>query len=354
MRFTVQKQIIESILTNLQPFLEKRDTTQITSHIYFDIDNISTIKATDEEIGLSIRTEEINIEERGSFSVNGKRLLDIIKRLRNEEIKFKLVDGTLYVRQNYSNFKLPTFDSDEFPDFPSTDGKPSISLSSTSLIKSLKKVFPSIDTNNPKYELNGALINIEYDKTDIVGTDTRRLAVSTIDKLSENELELIIPKKSILEIQKLFLDGIEMFYDKTVLIIKSSDMLLFTRLINGNFPPYIKVIPQNTKYEFSLPTKPFISSIKMITTVSNDIRIEFTPNSIIFSSISTDDIEAKTEIEMNLSIEEEIKIHLNSRYLLDFLDQVESEDFEIRIDSTTEPFVVADGSFITVIMPIMV
>ncbi len=356
MEFKVQKQLIESILINLQPFLEKKDATQITSHIHFDIkDQNSTIKATDSEIGLLITTDKINIVSEGAFTANGKKLLDIVRILKDGEIHFVLNENSIEIKQSHSNFKLPIFDPKEYPTFPSTQNKPKISLNSNLLIKSFKKVTPAIDTNNPKYELNGALINIQSDKTEIVATDTRRLAVAIIENSSDKELELIIPKKAILEIQKLFLDEIEILYDDTVLIIQNQNMLFFTRLINGKFPNYNKIIPQHPKYEFTLPKKEMVDSIKMVTTISSDIKITFTPNMIIFNSLSNDNIEAKTEIEINTQISENLELSLNSRYILDFLAQVESDSFYMGINGSTLPFLVKDkDKFITVIMPIIV
>ncbi len=355
MEFKVQKELIEHILINLQPFLEKKDATQITSHIHFEVLNEkSTIKATDIEIGLLITTKEFEILSEGKFTANGKKLLDIIRILKNGEIEFILRDNAIEIRQNHSKFKLPTFNPEEFPKFPEIKDKPKISLDSALLIKNFKKITPAIDTNNPKYELNGALINIQKEKTDIVATDTRRLAVATINKNSQEELELIIPKKAILEMQKLFLDKIEIFYDETTLIVKESNMLFFTRLINGKFPDYAKIIPLYPKYEIKLPKKEMIDAIKMITTISYDIKITFTPNLIKFNSLSMDNIEAKTEIEFNTNLKENIEISLNSRYLLDFLNHIESEEFKIGINGSTLPFIVQEENFLTVIMPIIV
>ena len=91
MKIRAQKQIIESILINLQPFLEKKDASQITSHILFTTeDNKCIVKATDSEIGLKIVTDNIGIEAEGSFTAHGKKLLDIIRILKDDEITFDL------------------------------------------------------------------------------------------------------------------------------------------------------------------------------------------------------------------------------------------------------------------------
>jgi len=354
MKIRAHKQVIESILINLQPFLEKKDASQITSHIYFETgEDLCIVRATDNEIGLQIVTREFEIDHPGSFTANGKKLLDIIRILRDDEIVLELFDNAIMIKQQHSKFKLPVFDAEAFPAFPSIDDKPKISLDSMNLIRNLKKITPAIDTNNPKYELNGALINIKSDTTDLVGTDTRRLAVATIPNTSAQELALILPKKAILEIQKLFLDRIEIHYDETTLIITSDDYFFFTRLINGKFPDYERIIPKTLKYQIELPKKEMLEAIRMVTTIANDIKITFLSDAVLFNALSDDNVEAKTEIELETGIADRFEISLNSRYLLDFLAQVDHDRFTIGLNDSTLPFLVRDENFITIIMPII-
>ena len=354
MKIKVQKQIIESILINLQPFLEKKDASQITSHILFQSQGEKCIvKATDSEIGLSITTDQIFIESEGIFTANGKKLLDIIRILKDDEIVLEFLDNTLIIKQKHSKFKLPTFDPDSYPSFPTVDDKPRITLDSLSLIQNLKKISPAIDTNNPKFELNGALINIKNDSTDLVGTDTRRLAIATIENSNSETLSLIIPKKAILEIQKLFLDQIDIFFDETNLIIANNNNFFYTRLINGKFPDYQRIVPSSIKHSVKLPKKEMIDAIKMITTISQEIKMTLLSDVIIFNSLSADNVEAKTEIELSTGLNEKFEISFNSRYILDFLSQVDKNEFLMEFNESTLPFIIKDENFITIIMPIV-
>ena len=133
MKIKANKQIIESILINTQPFLEKKDASQITSHILFKtFEDKCIIKATDSEIGLKIITDNIVIEDEGSFTANGKKLLDIIRILKDDEIILEVLDNTLIIKQQNSKFKLPTFDANAYPKFPTIEEKPQISLDSLS------------------------------------------------------------------------------------------------------------------------------------------------------------------------------------------------------------------------------
>jgi DNA polymerase III subunit beta len=294
MKITVSKSIIENILVYAQPFLEKKDTSQITSHVYLNVnDSKLTIKATDYEIGFEVSTDKINIISSGSITANGKKLLDIIRILKDGEINLEVKNEMLYISQAHSNFKLPTFSYNEFPEFPSYEGKARISIESHSLIESLKKITPAIDTNNPKFELNGALIDIKQDSINFASTDTRRLAIVNIPNKSASELSIILPKKAIIEIQKLFFDNIELYYDDTNLIIHSEQYTFFTKLINGKFPEYSRIIPKEVSNTLVLPKAIMIDSIKQITTISSDVKITFLNNFITFESLSDDNIEAK-------------------------------------------------------------
>jgi len=354
MKIKAPKQIIESILINLQPFLEKKDASQITSHILFTSQNDKCIvKATDGEIGLQIVTDHILIEAEGSFTANGKKLLDIVRILKDDEIILEVLDNTLIVKQKHSKFKLPTFDASTYPSFPTIEDKPQISLDSLSLIQNLKKISPAIDTNNPKFELNGALINIKNNATDLVGTDTRRLAIATIPSSNAEELSLIVPKKAILEIQKLFLDQIDIFFDETNLIISNENYFFFTRLINGKFPDYQRIVPTSVKHSLRLPKKEMLDAIKMITTISQEIKMTLLSDTIIFNSLSADNVEAKTELEISTGLNEKFELSFNSKYILDFISQIDKNEFIIEFNEPSLPFIVKDDNFITIIMPIV-
>ena len=355
MKVTISKSIIENILIKATPFLEKKDTSQITSHVYINAQNSTlTIKATDYEIGFLITTSNVNILEEGTITANGKKFLDIVKILKDGNINLETKKGILHISQAHSNFKLPTFAYNEFPEFPEYENKSKISIESQILIESLKKITPAIDTNNPKFELNGALIDIKNESINFASTDTRRLAVVNIQSLNENELSIIIPKKAIIEIQKLFFNNIQLYYDDTNLIIISDEYTFFTKLINGKFPEYSRIIPKEIANTLLLPKALMIESIKQITTISSDMKITFLNDLIIFESLSDDNIEAKTEINFNTNFSEPFVIAVNSRYLLDFLNSINSSEFTIGLNEGNLPFILSDENFKTIIMPIVI
>jgi len=339
----------------MQPFLEKKDTSQITSHIYLDAkDSTLTLKGTDYEIGLKTTINDVTVNNEGNATANGKKLLDIIRILKDEEVILERKEDTVFIKQGHSKFKLPIFDPNEFPTFPTTQNLPNISINSIEFITSLKKITPAIDINNPKFELNGALIDIKEDLINLVATDTRRLALVNLKNSPDTTLALIIPRKAILEIQKLFLENIDLYYDETNLIIKSDNYLFFTKLINGKFPDYERIIPKTLKYEMELPKDLMVEAIKQITTISNEIKLTFLKDRIIFKSLSEENIEAQTEIEVPTPFEEKFVMAVNSKFLLDFLNNIDGNIFSMGVNEPELPFLLKNNNFLTIIMPIVI
>ncbi|MBD3840908.1 MAG: DNA polymerase III subunit beta, partial [Campylobacterales bacterium] len=207
MRFTIVKGILENIVASMQPFLNKKDSSAITSHVYLEIVNSQLIiRSTDYEMGCEAKTNDVSDIEDGNATVNGGNFLNIIRRLKDDEINIEVLQNNLMIKQKRSNFKLPMYDANEYPSFPQFENLKSINIDTLNLINSIRKITPSIDNNNPKFELNGALIDIKMQKINFVATDTRRLSVVTLENIANEETQLIIPKKAIVEIQKLFLD----------------------------------------------------------------------------------------------------------------------------------------------------
>jgi len=353
MRFVITKNVFENVIASMQPFLEKKDSSSITSHIYLETKNDKLIiKATDYEIGLESLIDNISDSMEGKTTVNGSNLLGIIKRLKNEDIVIEATNNNLVIKQNKSTFKLPTYDANEFPSLNKYENLKELSMSTINFINSIRKITPAIDTNNPKFELNGALLDIKNQKINFVSTDTRRLAVSFLQNINNNEAQFIIPKKAIIEIQKLFLDEAKISYDDTNLVISNDHIKFFTKLINGKFPDYERIIPSNLKYSFQLPKNMLVESIKLVTSLFSNIKITFNSKSIIFESLD-EDSEAKTQIDIDLNIEKEFYLAVNAKYLLDFLTMSNNEKIKIGFNESNLPFLLEDDKFFTIVMPIV-
>lgn len=356
MKLSILKDNLETALSNFQTFLNKRDSSQITSHIFFEtINNKLLLRATDFEISIQAQIETTKIEEEGKGTVNGEKILEIIKRLNNDkEIDFYTKDEMLYINQEKTEYKLSMFNPDEFPKFPSYNTNTKIQISSSQFIEAIKKINPAVGINNPKIELNGAYIDIKEYSINIVATDTRRLAITKYDSQSISTLSMIIPKKGLNEIQKLCTNDIELFYNENQLIVQTKTYLFSTKLTNGKFPDYERIIPKSFNHTLELPTHEFIRGLKLVNSVSNEIKITFKQNEILFESINSDNFDkAKTHFEIQTSFQTEFILGINSKNLLDFLEQITDIKFTFCVNESNSPFMVKSGNFSTIIMPVI-
>lgn len=354
MKLSVNKNALESAMILCNAYVEKKDSSVITSHVLFHAeDDRLVIRATDYEIGINYKIKKIRVESGGFATANAKSITDIIKILNNEEVILETIDDFLFIKQKSTKYKLPMFVYEEFPNFPSTEGKNQFDIDSSDLIRSLKKILPNIDTNNPKYSLNGAFLDIKEDRINFVGTDTRCLAIYALEKANPKELSLSIPKKSIVEMQKLFYEKIEIFHDKNMLIAKNENFEFFTKLINDKFPDYEKVIPRDFEQELSLPTEDFIDSLKKISVVTEKIKLYFSKDKITFENISLDNVEAKTELEIQTGVSEEFSLTIKIKHLLDFLTSIEEEKFTLSMNESNSAFMVKSQGLSIIIMPMV-
>ncbi len=354
MKIEINKNVLEHMVINAQNFLDKKDESSITSHVLLTSkDGNFTIKASDYEIGISMQTTNYNPIVDGMASANGKKLLDSIKPLDDEDVTIEVDGEQLLLKQGKRKITFSMFNTEEYPEFPTTDSKSKFEINPIDFLKSIKKISSAIDINNPKYELNGALIDLKDSKVNFVGTDTKRLAIVQLDKDIEEELSLIIPKKAINEIQKLFFDEMKIYYDENILIIESETFNFFTKLINGKYPDYQRIIPKETKYELTLNREKIISEIKVIYPSSPEMKITLNNDSIIFESLSEDSLKARTEISYICNLPESIYINVNSRYILDFLSNIDSSEFTLGYNDSSMPFTISSDNFKTIIMPII-
>ena len=354
MKVLIKKNILETIIINTSSYLDKKDLSSITSHIFINAnDSTLTIKATDNEIGLSYKSQNVNIVDEGIATANGKKLLDIIKSLKDGEVILETIQNHLYIKQNNSKYRLPMQKADDFPDFPTIENKKRFNINAANLSKSLKKITNSIENTNSKIELTGALIDIKNSSINLVGTDTKRLSVYTLDIESQSEpFSIIIPKKAIVEIQKIFYENIEIYYDENIFIAISQNFEFFTKLINGRYPDYERVIPKESKININLNREKMIEGIKTISMLSEIIKITINKENITFESINNDNSEAKTVIEQKFDIEDNIILGVKNRFILDFLSSIEDSEFTLSYNDVGLPFVLSSEELKTVIMPI--
>ena len=371
MKFIVTKPIIYKTLSHLQSIVNKKNTLPILSNILIEAEQNSLIlSSTDMDISIK-ETINCNVIEPGSTTLNAQIMFDIIKKLPDaSEIEFISNDGKiLTIRSQVSKFSLSCLPKDEFPIIETASNGKKITVKSKTIFDLINKTKFAISNEETRYFLNGLYFNI-FSKEDsstltFVGTDGHRLATSSaITGFVSMEIPgVIIPKKTINELSKLLSENshdIEIDISSNKIIFYIDNLILISKLIDGNFPDYTRVIPKNNNNHLIINRSNLLSAVDRVSTISNEkspsIKFKLYKNLVNLSTINnenstaTEDIEAKYEGK-------EIEIGFNSKYIMDILDNLAGDEIKISFNDNSTPIIAqekSDQDIIYVLMPMRV
>ena len=372
MKFIVAKSDIFKTLSHLQSIVSKKNTLPILSNILIEADdNTLTLSATDMDISIK-ETITCNIIDSGSTTLNAQMIFDIIKKLPDtSEIEFISNDGKiLTIRSNVSKFSLSCLPKDEFPliENNSSNSK-KITVKSQTILNLINKTKFAISNEETRYFLNGLYFNISSNektsKLTFVGTDGHRLATSSsLLNTSIDEIPgVIIPKKTINELSKLLsesYENIEIEISSNKIIFYIDQLILISKLIDGNFPDYTRVIPKNNTNDLMINRENLLSAVDRVSTIANEkspsIKFKLLENLINLSSVNNENSTATEDIQANYN-GNEIEIGFNSRYVMDILDNLEGKEIKISFNDNSNPIMIhetIDSENIYVLMPMRV
>jgi DNA polymerase-3 subunit beta len=371
MKFIVIKPVIYKTLSHLQSIVNKKNTLPILSNILIEADNNSlTLSSTDMDISIK-ETISCNIIEPGSTTLNAQIIFDIIKKLPDtSEIEFISNDGKiLTIRSNVSKFSLSCLPKDEFPIIETKSTGKRLLVKSKIFFNLINKTKFAISNEETRYFLNGLYLNLS-NKDDsslltFVGTDGHRLATSSseINKFNFEVPGVIIPKKTIFELSKLlpeFSEEIEIDISSNKIIFYIDNLVLISKLIDGNFPDYTRVIPSNNNAILKINRSNLLSAVDRVSTIANEkspsIKFKLFKNLINLSTINNENSTATEDIEAKYD-GVEIEIGFNAKYIMDMLDNLEDEEINISFNDNSTPIIAKDNSredTIYVLMPMRV
>ncbi len=361
MHLVIEKTRLEEALKNLIAFTDRKDLTNITSHICLEAKgDLLRLEANDLEMGLCLSLNASILEE-GGATFNARHFLDIASKLEQGELTLQTKENYVHISFKRSKFKLPLFDKADFPPFPSFENLPFVHFSDTALGEYFKKLTHVISTNASKYEFGGVLL-VFKDRLELVATDTRRLALVQMDPdnmpTAETTQEFILPKRAMLEISKLFESNFDMFYEThdqpSMLFFKNASMVLYSKLISGKYPNYQAIIPSEFAHQLELDTQKFKEAIQITNALSSTTKICFYPGYIEFESSQYENPSfASTSIEAQTTLEG-FTLHVHARHVLDALNALHTPTFTLLLNENTQPFLVQNEGFKTLIMPVMI
>ncbi|MFT5572853.1 MAG: DNA polymerase-3 subunit beta [Cryomorphaceae bacterium] len=357
MNINIQKETLEQPLSQIIGVVEKRQTLPILGNVYLELkDNRLTLIGSDLETEITTRVDNVGGED-GKTTVSARKLFDICRSLPSES-QLSLIleeDKKMVVKAGKSRFSLQTLSAIDYPRLEETQWKQEFSLSQKQLNSLLTRTSFSMAQQDVRYFLNGLLIEIHDDHILSVATDGHRLAKTqiSVESLGIDLVQSIVPRKAVLEIGK-FLDAnseelVEVKLNSSHILIQSGSFTFISKLIDGRFPDYEKVIPANLDKHIIINRSKLIEILTRAAILSNEkfrgVSLGVDQNILTVQSHNPDQEHAKDEMEVEYG-EEAIEIGFNVNYLLEALKICDSEDIDLGLldPNTSCTFHGADSS----------
>ena len=371
MKFTVEKSSLFKSLSHVQSIVEKKNTLPILSNILIEAHNNSLIlSATDMDISI---TEKINcnIIDEGSTTVTAHTLYDIIRKLpESSEVEIISNDGKIMsLRAGKSKFSLSCLLKDDFPIIEIGDLENELSIESLKLFKLIDKTRFAISNEETRYFLNGIyfhkIVNNNKNYLSLVATDGHRLAKFDCE-YSDTIKDIpgvIIPKKTVNELYKLLSDfdgSVKINVNSNKIVFFVGESILISKLIDGNFPDYKRVIPKENKNTLKVDRLSFSLAVDRVSTITTDklpvIKLKIMNNMVNLTSVNNESGTATEDINVNYS-GDEIEIGFNSKYILEMINNLEDETIILDFKDSASPVIAKEESnpdLIYVLMPMRV
>ena len=357
-----------SKIKNIAPTAEARQTLAILGNMHVAVDNnMATFVASDLEIEIRSNVS-CKSESSGSFTVPAKKFLEVCNALSNHnEIQVILSDSKADVIAGKSKVSLPTIPADDFPfmSFEQANNKHDLEL--TELTNIINKTSFAMAYQDARHFLNGLHLCSENSKLISVCTDGHRLAKYESSTLYEDDLSIILPRKAILEINRIlasFNESNEKLASFNVnnnnFQININDYVVTSKLIEGKYPNFNKVIPESTKCRITVDKGTLKNSLNIISKVVNQQYkgVKLTPRSEALHLITSNTESEVGEDEIEAMYDgEEMSIGFNISYIQDVIDTIESDSVEICINDQNSGCILLgpeDSKSVFVIMPMRV
>ncbi|WOB08417.1 DNA polymerase III subunit beta [Piscinibacter gummiphilus] len=363
---TAQEKVL-SALQAVSGIVERRHTLPILANVLIRKTG-GSIEFTTSDLEIQVRTLAEFDGDAGNFSttVGARKLIDILRSLPSDQnVTLSANQNKLTLQGGKSRFTLQTLPADDFPLVQeAADFGPMFSVPQKTLKTLINQVHFAMAVHDIRYYLNGILFVAEGKSLTLVATDGHRLALAQANLDVEiPKQEVILPRKTVLELQRLLKDEdtpIEMRFAGNQAKFSFSGMEFVTKLVEGKFPDYNRVIPKNHKNSVTLGRAPLLASLQRAAILTSEkfkgVRVNLEPGSLRIASSNAEQEEAKEELEIDYG-GDAIEIGFNVTYLMDVLANMSVDMVKLELQDTNSSVLITvpeQAGFKYVVMPMRI
>jgi DNA polymerase-3 subunit beta len=355
MKATIERAKLLRCLSHVQSVVERRNTIPILSNVLIEAsaDGLVKIMATDLDLQVIESLDAASVETAGAITVSAHLLFDIARKLPDgSQVSLETADNRMTVKAGRSRFSLPTLPRDDFPVIVEGDLPTSFEIPAKTLAELIDRTRFAISTEETRYYLNGIFLHVSEEDKPVLkaaATDGHRLARFTIPRPdgAEGMPDVIVPRKAVAELRKLLeeaLDGnveVDLSASKIRFTLGGEGgMVLTSKLIDGTFPDYSRVIPTGNDKLLKLDPRSFYEGVDRVATIATErtraVKMALDADKVTLSVTSPDNGTAAEEVSADYR-SDSFEIGFNANYLKDILGQIDGDTVELHLADAGAP-----------------
>ena len=374
MKATIERATLLRCLSHVQSVVERRNTIPILSTVLIEAEGDDSLRVMATDLDLQvIEHMDANVDSAGSITVSAHLLFDIARKLPDgSQVSLEAAENRMAIKAGRSRFSLPTLPRDDFPVIVEGDLPTSFELPAKTLAELIDRTRFAISTEETRYYLNGIFFHVSDDSEPVLkaaATDGHRLARFTLPRPdgAEGMPDVIVPRKAVAELRKLLeesLDGnvqIDLSASKVRFTLGGEGgVVLTSKLIDGTFPDYSRVIPTGNDKLLKLDPKSFHEGVDRVATIATEktraVKMGLDKDKVTLTVTSPDNGSATEELPAEYGADG-FEIGFNAGYLKDILNQIDADTVEIHLADAGAPTLIRkdeNSPALYVLMPMRV
>jgi DNA polymerase III subunit beta len=360
MKLTIERSDLLNALSQVQNVVERRNTIPILSNVLLQASKGELkLTATDLDIE-AVDSADAKVSREGAVTAPAGTLFDVIRKLpagAEIELETQPDNQRLVIRAGRSHFELPTLPASDFQTMSGDDGATAFSVDAKDFARLIDKTRFAISTEETRYYLNGVYLHGAKNEAGkavlrTVATDGHRLALAEIKapKGAESLEGVIVPRKAVAEARRL-VDGVDGDIDvevsDTKIVVRAGRAVLTSKLIDGSFPDYARVIPKGNDKKLVIDNKAFEAAVDRVSTVSAErsrsVKMSLSDGKLTLAVNHAETGAGNEELEAEYG-SDAMEIGFNAKYLLDIAGQIEADTVEFMFNDPASPALVLDPS----------
>jgi len=367
MKATIERATLLKSLGHVQSVVERRNTIPILSNVLIEARDDGSLRLMATDLDLQVdESVPANVSQAGATTLSAHTLFDIVRKLpEGSQVELSAAEGKMQINAGRSRFSLSTLPRDDFPVIAEGELPTRFELPAATLRQVIEKTRFAISSEETRYYLMGIFLHVIDDQLRAAATDGHRLARVTLAKPdgADGMPDVIVPRKAVAELYRLLeeLEGtVEISLSPTKVRFGLGSAVLTSKLIDGTFPDYNRVIPTGNDKLLKLDPKSFSAGVDRVSTIASEktraVKMSVDRDKITLSVTSPENGVATEEIPADYG-NDGLEIGFNARYLLDILSEIDGDTVEVHLADAAAPTLLRENdksNALYVLMPMRV